>query len=180
MMSNTDIAARQEKAGYEGFRRRFADGILGAHIFGRVLYIMQTIVGYTFVVCLGFGVGRLLGGHIGSIHAENIRHAVDFLDFNQLRQWQDIPCAFARTGAAAGVIICLAAAKIMEFIYLNRTITSLCKEKRKDAAGIAEILGRSERQIRRRMNRLAGKGMMACPITESAKDNSCGGKRITF
>ena len=163
-----------------GLSRRFSDSILGAHIFGRVLYLVQTIVGYTFMVCLGIGVGRLLGGYIGSIHAENIRHTVDFLDFNQLREWQGIPWSFARTGATAGVFIALAAMRIVEIIFLNRTIVSLCKEEVSDPADIAAILGRSERQIRRRISRLAAKGMIAHPIIESAKDTSCGGKRITF
>lgn len=179
-MSNTDISTSEEKAAYEGFRRRFADSILGAHIFGRVLYLVQTIVGYAFMVCLGIGVGRLLGGYIGSIHAENIRHTVDFLDFDQLREWQGIPWSFARTGATAGVLIALAVMRIVEIIFLNRTIVSLCKEEVTNPADIAGILGRNERQIRRRINRLAAKGMMAHPITESAKDTSCGGKRITF
>ncbi len=178
MMNSIDISANEEKKAYQGVLLRFSDNILGAHIFGRILYLLQTIVGYTFMVCLGLGAGRLLGGYIGSIHAENIRHTINFLDFSQLRQWQDIPRTFAKTGAAAGVIICLAAARIVEAIYLDRTIISLCKEKPSKPADIANILGTSVRQIRRRMNRLAGKGLAAYPITESLEGNSSGGKRI--
>ena len=178
MMNSIDISANEEKKAYQAVLQRFSDSILGAHIFGRVLYLVQTIVGYAFVVFLGFGAGRLLGGHIGSIHAENIRHTINFLDFSQLRQWQDIPRTFARTGAAAGVIICLAAARIMEVIYLNRTIISLCKGKPSEPADIANILGTSVRQIRRRISRLAAKGMIGLPITGAAKDTSHGGKRI--
>jgi len=165
-MNSIDISTSEEKSTYQTVLRCFSNSILGAHIFGRVLYLLQTIVGYTFVVCLGFAVGWLLGGHIGSIHAENIRHTINFLDFSQLRQWQDIPRTFARTGAAAGVIICLAAARIMEVIYLNRTIIYLCKKRPSEPADIANILGTSVRQIRRRMNRLAGKGLMTYRVTE--------------
>jgi len=180
MMNSIDISANEEKKAYQAVLQRFSDSILGAHIFGRVLYLVQTIVGYAFVVFLGFGAGRLLGGYIGSIHAENIRHTINFLDFSQLRQWQDIPRTFARTGAVAGVIICLAAARIMEVIYLNRMVISLCKGKPSDPADIADILGTSVRQIRRRIGRLIAKGMIAHPITESPKILPTTGSRSPF
>lgn len=167
MKSSTNVAKQQGKAGCEGFWPRLVENIVGAHLFGRGLCFVQTVVGYTFGILAGLGVGWLLGGYIGSLHARDIQHAVDFLDFNQLREWQDIPWSFARTGAAAGAIVGLAAIRIIEIIDLNRTIISLCKAEAAEPDDIARLLGRSVRQIRRRMNRLAGKGIIACEVALS-------------
>jgi len=165
--NNTDIPKTGEKVACEGFWRPLSDNIVGAHLFGRGLYLVQTVVGYTFGIFVGLGVGWLLGGYIGSVHVQYTRHAVDFLDFNQVREWQDIPWSFARTGAMVGVLVGLVATRIMEFIFLNRTIISLCKEKGAEPADIASLLGRGVRQIRMRMNRLAAKGIIAYQITDS-------------
>jgi len=170
--NNTDIPTREEEVACEGFWRPLSENIVGANLFGRGLCFIQTVVGYTFGILVGLSVGWLLGGYIGSVHAQDLQHTVDLLDFNQLGQWQDIPSSFARTGAAAGVLVGLAAMRIMEIIDLNKTIVSLCKEKTAEPADIARLLGRGVRQIRRRMSRLAGKGIIASEVTISPQKTS--------
>jgi len=179
MKNSADILSTEERLTCEGSWRRLCEEIVGGHPFGRVLYFVQTVVGYTFGICVGLGIGWLLGEYVSNVHAQNLQHAVDFLDFNQFRQWQDIPRSFARTGAAVGALVGLVATRIMEIIYLNRTIISLCKEKPTEPADIASILGMGIRQIRRRMSRLARKGIIAYQITDSPAKTSPGVSKQT-
>lgn len=174
MRNNADIQNTEEKLACEGSWRRLCQDIVGGHSFGRGLYFVQTIVGYAFGVYAGLAVGGLLGGYIGSVHAQDIQYAVDFLDFNQLRQWLNIPWAFARIGVAVGVPVGLIAMRITEIIFLNKTIVSLCKKEPAEPEEIADILGRGVRQVRRRMNRLARKGMITYPVTDSSEEISSG------
>jgi len=130
------------------------------HLIDRVLHFVQIVVGYTFGIHLGLAVGWLSGRYIGAVRAEHLRHAVNFLDMNELGQWQNIPWAFAKTGAAIGILVGVVAIGIVESVFLNRTVASLCEKDITEATDIARVLGRSVRQIRKRMRKLAKKGVI--------------------
>jgi len=172
MRTNINIQRRESNVNSEHSSDLACENIARGHLIDRMLYFVQTVVGYTFGIYVGLVIGSMTGRYIAGVYAEDLRHTIDFLDPSQLQQWHNMPLTFARTGAAAGVLLGLLAIRITEGIFLNRTIVSLCKKEVTEPTAIAEILGRGVRQIQRRMNRLARKGMITCQVTASLEKTS--------
>ncbi|MBL7154406.1 MAG: hypothetical protein ISS79_11875 [Phycisphaerae bacterium] len=172
MRTNINIQRREGNVNSEHSSDLACESISRGHLIDRMLYFVETVVAYTFGIYAGLVAGSVAGRYIAGVHAEDLRHSIDFLDLSQLQQWQDMPLTFAITGAAAGVLLGLLAIRIAAGIFLNRTIVSFCKKEVTEPIAIAETLGRGVRQIQRRMNRLARKGMIAYQVTASLEKTS--------
>ena len=158
--SACDIPGERNRVIYEDSSALSPKTIPREYLLDRMLYFAQKVVAYAFGITVGIVVGSLTGRYIAGIRAESLRHTIDFFDPNQLQQWHDMPWIFARTGAVAGVLFSLAAMRIIEGVFLTRTIVSLYEKQVTEPVDIARILGRSVRQIKRKMNKLARKGVI--------------------
>jgi len=130
------------------------------HIVDKMLSLVETVVGYALGIYIGMVVGVVAGRYVAGLRADDLRLTIDFLDLNQLKQWHDMPVIFARTGAAIGALLGVAAMSIVQAKSFNREVVSLFDHKITEPREIARILARSLRRIKRTMNRLAKKGMI--------------------
>ena len=158
MRNINNITIREGKVSFED--------IGNGHLFDRVLYYVQTVVGYIFGVHIGYAFGGLLGLFIGSLYLE-CSSPGRFSSWSEPGQW-----VFARIGAVVGVFVGVVAMRILQSIFLSRDIAALCDKGATEAEEIANVLGSSFRQVQRRMDRLARKGLIAHEATDSSVESS--------
>jgi len=166
MKNISEITMREGKVICEDSSGLPCESIRKGYFLDRALYCVQMVVGYIFGIHVGYVFGGLLGLYIGSVYVEYSEPA-RFSSWNGLRQW-----AFARTGAAVGVLVGVLAIRIVDSIFLSRDIASLYGKGATEPKKIANVLGRSVRQTKRRMNRLARKGVIAFQVTDSSVKSS--------
>jgi len=163
MKSDTHIQAETKGIIGGNFSNLISDIIPKGHIIDKILSFSEILVGYAVGIYIGMVIGALTGRYIGSVHADNLRHTVDFLDLNQLRQWQDIPWSFGRTGATIGVLLGVVVMSVVQAWFFNMEVASLYEHGVTDPKDIAGILARSPRRIKKTITKLAKKGIIDYP-----------------
>ncbi|MBN2271249.1 MAG: hypothetical protein JXN61_11585 [Sedimentisphaerales bacterium] len=162
MKSDTHIQAETKGIIGGDFSNLVSEIMPSGHIIDKLLSLVETVVAYAFGIYIGLVVGSLMARYIGGVHADDIRHTIDFLDLEQLRQWQDMPSNFARTGALIGALLGTAATSIVQVKFFNLEVASLYEHGVTDPKDIARILGRSARKTKKAITNLAGKRIIDC------------------
>jgi hypothetical protein len=130
----------------------------------RFLSLVEGAVEYAFGIHIGFVVGWLLGWYGGNVYVEHFEPGY-FSDLNELRQWTLMPYYFTRSGAIIGAVAGAITIAVLTRKSLRARIVSLYKKEIIEPKDIALIIGRSERQIQRVINKLAKKGEIVCQKT---------------
>ena len=139
-----------------------------ATLFDRVLFFVKAILEYAFGTHMGFAVGWVLGWIGGHVYAEHFKPVYSF-DLNELHQWELMPYEFARSGAVVGIIAGVIAIALINNKILTQRVMSLYEKGITKPKDICQVIGKSERQIRRVINKLAKKEKI-CKKTYSQKD----------
>lgn len=125
--------------------------------FDRLLSFIKSVVEYAFGMHIGFAVGWLLGWYGGNVYVEYFEPAY-FSDLNELGRWNLMPYSFAKSGAIIGAVAGAITIVVITRKLLRTRIASLYKEEVIKLKDIARVIGSSERQIQRVINKLAKKG----------------------
>lgn len=123
----------------------------------RLLFFFKGIVEYSFGVYIGAVVGWLLGRCMGKSYVEHFA-PVYSSDLNDIKQWLLVPYDFARGGAIIGIAAGAIAIAFVNSKLLHQRIIFLHEKRITDPKDIAPLLGKSVRQIKRKINKLAKKG----------------------
>ena len=126
-------------------------------LFDWLLSFVKGGVEYAFGMHIGFAVGWLLGWYGGNVYVEYFEPAY-FSDLNELRHWSLMPYYFTGSGAIIGVVAGAILIAVINSKLLSQTVASLFEKKVAEPQDIGRALGKSERQIRRVINKLAKKG----------------------
>lgn len=123
----------------------------------KLLFTLKWVVEYTFGMHIGFAIGWLLGLCVGKVYVEHFE-PVYFDDLNQLTQWRLSPYDFAKNAAIIGVVVGVVVIAIINSKLLSQRVISFCKKGNTDPKNIAQVLGKSVRQIERKIGKLIKKG----------------------
>ncbi len=147
-------------------------------LFDRLLSFVEGVVEYAFGMHIGFAVGWLLGWYGGNLYVEHFEPAY-FSNLNELRQWSLMPYHFTRGGAIIGAAAGAIAIAVVTRKLLRTRIVSLYKKEVVKPKDIARVIGKTEGQIQRVINKLAKKGEIVCQKTHFS-ERICACKANTY
>lgn len=162
MKSDTNIQAETKGIIGGNFSNLISDVLPKGHVIDKVLSFVETVAGCALGIYIGMVIGGMMGRYIAGVRAEDLKHTIDFFDPEQLKQWQDMPSNFARTGALIGALLGTAVMSIVQVKFFNMEVASLYEKAVTDPKEIARILARSPRRIKKTITKLARKRIIDC------------------
>ena len=138
--------------------------ILTGQLLDRLLFFIKPIAEYAFGMHIGFTFGWLIGLCSGHFYVNHFK-PLYFNDLNELAFWTAAPHIFAKYGALTGLIMGILAIQIINRKLLNQGIIELCESRITNPAQIARLLDSNLNTIKRKMTKLAEKGVIGQNVT---------------
>ena len=144
----------------------------------KLLFTLKWVIEYTFGMHIGFAIGWLLGLCVGKVYVEHFR-SVSLDDLSQLSNWRPLSHEFAKNAAIIGVVVGVIVIAIINSKLLSQRVIFLHKNGSTDPKDIAQALGKSTRQIERKIGKLIKKGRIGHKRSTDTHNHEILNKRET-
>ena len=144
----------------------------------KLLFTLKWIIEYTFGMHIGLGIGWMLGLCVGKVYVEHLE-PVYFDDLNQLSHWRLLPYEFAKNAAIIGVVVGVIVIAIINTKLFSQRVIFLHQKGSTDFKDIARVLGKSTRQIERKIGKLIKKGRIGHKMSTDTHNHETLSERET-
>lgn len=148
----------------------------------RLWLFTKTITEYGWGIYIGALIGCYLGLWGGYCYVEHIKpgYLYNCADLGQaIAYFSELPFQFAGIGKLAGVVVGAVAIAVINNMLLCRGIISSYKNNVNDPRVIAQSLGTSERQVRRKINKLVRRKKIRHKMSADIQNNETLSERGT-